>query len=517
MKTDNFSADGKTRKTVLASPEESNACLERLLGSIGLFLDCLHFPIAIINVEGRYVYYNSESAQLDGCSREFALGNHLLNVYPQMEPEESTQLQSLYEGKCFSSHEANYFNARGKLLHYMHTTTPLYGDNGQTIGAIEIGWDISQVAKLQNQILSLTKQLTSKRKGGKSAEADEPTIITRSPVMREAIEKARRFAKTNLPVVILGESGTGKELIAELIQRTSMRADKPFVTLNCGALTETLIDSSLFGTVKGAYTGADDSPGYLEFADGGTLFLDEFNSIPMSMQVKLLRFFQNKTFNRVGSPKTMKSDVRIIVAMNESPNRLITEGRLRSDLYWRLCVAEIELPPLRHRREDIPLLVEHFIEKHSSDIAHRITGITPSALAELMRLKWPGNIRMLENVVLRSMVMQESDGPIDRIAGGFFAPGPIVEASGKKGEGDRFRLRAVSPEEDAPDQAVLKPGGPSLTDRMKAFEENLIAQAIEQTKGNVSAASELLQINRTTLNYKLKKLGFTRASFNPDA
>lgn len=254
-------------KSKIASLEESNAYIQKILNSMKLFLDCLHFPIAIINVEGRYVYYNEESAEIDGCSREFALGNLLLNVYKKMRPEESTMLQSLQTGRCYSSHEQNYFNARGKLLNYMHTTTPLFNQIGQTVGAIEIGWDVSQITKLQNQILLLTKKLQSRQNKQIRPGESSVKIITRSPLMLKIIEDARMLAASNVPVVIMGESGTGKELIAQLIQSESNRKNNVFVTLNCGALTETLIDSSLFGTIKGAFTGADNSQGYLGYSE----------------------------------------------------------------------------------------------------------------------------------------------------------------------------------------------------------------------------------------------------------
>lgn len=460
-------------KSKIASLEESNAYIQKILNSMKLFLDCLHFPIAIINVEGRYVYYNEESAEIDGCSREFALGNLLLNVYKKMRPEESTMLQSLQTGRCYSSHEQNYFNARGKLLNYMHTTTPLFNQIGQTVGAIEIGWDVSQITKLQNQILLLTKKLQSRQNKQIRPGESSVKIITRSPLMLKVIEDARMLAASNVPVVIMGESGTGKELIAQLIQSESNRKNNVFVTLNCGAL-----------------------------------FLDEFNSMPPSMQVKLLRFLQNRTFSRVGSPKQLTSDVRIIVAMNENPLRLIEKGTLRADLYWRLCVGQIELPPLRERREDIPLLVEYFIAKYAADVAHHITGVTQNVLDQLMAKPWPGNIRMLENTVLRTMVMQKEDGPISEV---FF----------DTSESDLSQLNEDFPKqisEELPASLNIKKAGSNATaedltidkpynEMVDDFERKILSTALKKAKGNVSEASSLLGVNRSTLNYKLKKLG----------
>lgn len=496
----------ESKRVRLASLEKSNLCIRHLLKSVGGFLDALHFPIAIINIEGRYVYYNKESAEVDGCSQEFALGNLLLNVYPNMVPEESTMLNSLYTGASYSSHEQNYFNARGKLLNYMHTTTPIFNNENEIVGSIEIGWDVSQVAKLQNQILSLTKQLKASKNNVDSY--DELEIVTASPLMIKVLENAKRLAMTSVPVVIFGESGTGKELVAKYIKLNSPRKDKPFVTLNCGALTESLIDSSLFGSVKGAYTGADNSPGYLEFADGGTLFLDEFNSMPQAMQVKLLRFLQDKTFQRVGSPKLKKSDVRIIVAMNEHPQRLIQEGRLRADLFWRISVGQLHLPPLRERREDIPLLIDYFIRKHATAISYNITGITQEALEEVYSQSWPGNIRMLENAILRAMVLQESDGPILHLAHDMSQSLGTVKRTrdyAKQLTVDRLKKVKIADVDTVVNNFENSGDGKSLEDRIREFEMEIIRRTLEKTNGNVSKASAFLKINRSTLNYKLQK------------
>lgn len=503
---------GKVR---LAPPAESNAALARILVCVRPFLDAMHLPIAVINTEGRYVYYNEESGELDGCSRDFALGNLLLNVYPTMKPEESTMLTAMNTGRLYISHPQNYFNVRGKLLNYLHTTTPLYDVSGRTVGAIEVGWDISHTEKLQNQILSLTKRLTAR---GASGSPKGPRIITRSPKMREVIEAAKRFAATDVPVVLFGESGTGKELLAEMIYAESERREKPFVTLNCGALTDSLIDSSLFGTVKGAFTGAENSQGYLEIADGGTLFLDEFNSVSLPMQVKLLRFLQNKTFQRVGSPKLYRSDVRIIAAMNERPAKLIEEGRMRADVYYRLAVAELEIPPLRERMDDVPLLVDFFLEKYAEDIPYEVRGIKPAALDDLMSRSWPGNIRMLENAVLRSMVQQGHGGMLERIAEGFEVGDDDV-APPEAAFPDRTKVpdpanAAALEERRAEDDLGL--GGRSLEEAMKDYERRIIAHALKETGGNIAAAAERLSMNRTTLNYKVKKLGIVRRVISPD-
>lgn len=483
--------------------------LDQLIQTMSPFLDNLQQPVAIIDTDGRYVYYNQESADMDGCSIAYALGKKLTDVYLKLRPENSTMLKAL-TGTVFVNHRQNYFNSKGKLVNYAHTTTPLKNELGQIIGAIEMGWDISHEGKLQREILALNRKL-AEFKGTKSPKRTkaEDNIVTRSPKVHALIDKAKKYAESNVPVVIYGESGTGKELFATLIYENSARSDGPFVVLNCGALSETLIEPTLFGTVKGAYTGAENSEGLLASANGGTLFLDEFNSMSMAMQVKLLRFLQQKTYTRVGDHRLQKSDARIIVAMNERPDKLIREGRLRSDLFWRLCVAYLELPSLKERMQDIPLLARHFVRKYSDDVPANITGISDAAIASLM-IDWPGNIRMLENVIVRSMVLQETDGPLEKI---------VFEYEWTL---DEHTPQAEQPfDQSGAHETILAQSHAenhgSLTERLEAFEKRLIVEAINASHGNVSAASSLLGVNRTTLNYKVKKYHLSIGVVSPDS
>lgn len=487
--------------------------LPALIAHIKPFLDSLNEAIAIVDTRGVFVYYNEASAQLDGCSCDFALGKTPMDLYPSMKKEDSTMLTALTGRKYIDSH-TNYFNARGELIIYQHTTLPMYGENHRIIGAIEVGHDLSKATKINNQLYQLNKRLASRLTGDRQMSAEQK-IVTRSPRMREAIDKAKQFAATHIPVIIYGESGTGKELFANLIFENSDRSNKPFVVLNCGALSENLIESSLFGTVKGAFTGAENSEGFLAMADGGTLFLDEFNSMPLPMQVKLLRFLQLKTYCRVGSSKTCMSDARIIVAMNERPEALIEKGRLRADLYWRLNVANLELPSLKDRPEDIALLAEHFIEKHAEEVPREITGIAHDALASLESIEWPGNVRMLENVVLRSMVLQDHDGALETIVKDVdtlenhlhdTTDGAVAET-----DTPRSTSRHVS----------FTPGAFtndfSFDELVTHYEKDLIIEAMNRSSGNTSAAAQLLRMKRTTLSYKIKKYGLKIGIQNPDA
>ena len=293
---------------------------------------------------------------------------------------------------------------------------------------------------------------------------------------------------------MVGETGTGKELFAHLIHQTSHRRNSAFISLNCSALPTTLIESTLFGTVKGAFTGAENHPGYLELANGGTLFLDELNAMPLDMQSKLLRFLQEKTYWPLGGNKEQHADVRIVAAMNESPAELLKTGKMRSDLFYRLNVGLIKLPALRERKEDIPVLARYFIDKHKTDVNVVITGISEHALQQLMSAPWPGNVRMLENAIVRSIVLQNEPGELQQI---------ILDD-------ELFDIHSPYPENqfetkfEKPSTSIVASNN-NLTEQVENYEKQLIIDALNQANGKIIAAAKLLNISRTTLQYKVKK------------
>jgi two-component system, NtrC family, response regulator AtoC len=304
-------------------------------------------------------------------------------------------------------------------------------------------------------------------------------------------------------VLITGESGTGKELIAKALQRGSSRRDKPLIKVNCAAIPKDLVESELFGYERGAFTGAVGSkPGRFELADGGTLFLDEIGEVPVEMQVKLLRALQESEFERVGGIKTLRVDVRLIAATNRDLKALIGEGRFREDLYYRLAVVPIALPPLRERREDIPLLVRHFIQKYDERLGKRVEGMEEEALQLLMSYSWPGNIRELENLMERSVL---------------FADGPLIQANAlpdslrEKGPQPPVPIAAMGPL-----GAIAAPSGASMKEIVRhaqaELEKELITHALEETGGNVTRAAKRLQISRKSLQVKMKELGLRGAS-----
>jgi DNA-binding NtrC family response regulator len=321
-------------------------------------------------------------------------------------------------------------------------------------------------------------------------------IVGRSPKMQALFTVIRSLAETDVTALIQGETGTGKELIARAIHYHSPRREHRFVAINCGALSETLLESELFGHERGAFTGAiAQRKGIFEAADGGTLFLDEIGEVPPSTQVKLLRVLQEGEFQRVGGSGTMRVDVRIVAATNQNVDELVKGGRLRQDLYYRLNVFPIKVPALRERREDIPLLAAHFLEKRRPRPGRQITGVSPAAMAALMAHSWPGNVRELENAIQRMMVV---------------AKGEILDAQDLPEE-----LRGAGP---GPKEA---PGSLKGIARESAgiVEKQAILDALAKTGGNITRAARALGVSRATLQNKMKAYGLRppeRAGAPPD-
>ncbi|MFA4992250.1 MAG: sigma-54 dependent transcriptional regulator [Candidatus Omnitrophota bacterium] len=308
-------------------------------------------------------------------------------------------------------------------------------------------------------------------------------IIGQDPKMQKIYTMIEAIADSQVTVLINGESGTGKRLVAQAIHATDkVRKDKPFVEVSCGALPETLLESELFGHVKGAFTGAiKDRKGRFELAEGGAIFLDEIDTFSPSLQVKLLRILQDGEFERVGDTKTLKADVRIITATNQRLEKLIEEGKFREDLYYRLNVISIELPPLRDRRGDIRFLAEHFVHKFNKEHKHKkITGITKEAMETLEAFDWPGNIRELENVIERAMVLARNK-EIDKDV----LPDILRRKNGNGKNGN----------------------GGSLKEILEEPERDIISKVLEEVSGNRTEAATRLGINRTTLYNKIRKYG----------
>ena len=320
------------------------------------------------------------------------------------------------------------------------------------------------------------------------AQARYGEIVGESDPMQEVFRWIDRVARSDSTVMVYGESGTGKELVARAIHAGSPRREGPFVRVNCGALNESLLDSELFGHEKGAFTGAEKQRrGRFELAHGGTLFLDEIATVPGTTQVRLLRVLQERELERVGGEETIEVDVRIIAATNAAPDDLKGDGTFREDLFYRLHVVPLLIPPLRERREDIPLLVSHFIEKLRDRTASSVESATDEALRQLAAHDWPGNVRELENVIERALVMAEGDE---------------LDAENVPDLSGGMSAMATGDEERS-----LPANGMDLNSAVEGLEERLLRQALEKAEGVKAEAARLLGLKPSALYYKLEKYG----------
>ncbi len=299
-------------------------------------------------------------------------------------------------------------------------------------------------------------------------ELEEESIITRSPAFQKVLDTAKTVSEYDVNILIEGETGTGKSLLAKYIHYLSPRRDGPFIKVNCAAIPESLLEAELFGYVKGAFTGAmRDKPGKVELAEVGTLFLDEIGDMPLHLQAKILHLVQEKEFERLGDTKTRRANVRIIASTNKNLRELIKQGQFREDLYYRLSVVKLLLPPLRERREDIPALVNYFIEKYSRKYSRKIRGISPEAMRTLLSYNFPGNVRELENIIEHAVIT---------------CRGTLIKQEDLQIEVENNSVEMVE-------------------------ERERIRKVLEETGGNKSLAAKILGMHRTTLWRKLKEYG----------
>ena len=328
-------------------------------------------------------------------------------------------------------------------------------------------------------------------------------IVGRSAALDEVFRTIEKVAASPTTVLITGESGTGKELIADALHTESPRAGKPLIKINCAAIPRELVESELFGYEKGAFTGAVTSkPGRFELAHEGTLFLDEINSISLEMQVKLLRALQSGTFERVGGVSTTEVDVRLITASNRDLAAEVAAGRFREDLYYRLNVVHIHLPPLRERLDDLPLLVERFVEKFNARLGKQVEGPSDEALDRMRTYDWPGNVRELENVIERAVLF--SEGP-------WITEDELPRALRQPTRGSAPPAPTTEPGEAAPEPARRGPPVGPLKEIVRrhthSLERDLIGRALQETRGNVTKAAQRLEISRKSLQNKMRDFG----------
>lgn len=461
---------------------------KRLLELILLNLD---EGIIVTDSKADITFYKEPATNIGGIDSHTALGKNILDVFPDLTPETSTFYSVLKSRKPIIEHIQHYTNYQGKKVSTVTSTIPII-ENGVVTGCFEIFKDLTQVADLSEKILHLQEQLYKSNTGKKDynengAKYTLENIIGNSGALQKLKEKARKTAKSNSPVLVYGETGTGKELLVQAIHNADpKRRNKPFIAQNCAALPFSLLESILFGTAAGSFTGAKDNPGLFELAHGGTLYLDEVNSLNIELQAKLLRVIQDGVVRRVGATKTKDVDVRIIASTNEPPAELVEKKLMREDLYYRLNVIYLELPPLRERYGDIDVLVRYFIERNNSQLEKKVKGLSPDAMNAFTAYSWPGNIRELEHLVESIMNLIDKD---------------IITLEDVQYYFDK-RLMLASMDPPVPIKAA--PLG-DLNEAVSEYEKSLIVKALRECGGNISMAARLLHLPKQTMHNKVKK------------
>lgn len=414
------------------------------------------------------------------------VGTNLFSAFPILNEKNSTLYKAMKNGQPIFRKSQEIIDFKGHQIETTNVTLPIKS-HGKIIGAIELSKDISKQEGLLENLIEMDAKLFIPDKRSKGTVEPERArytlddIITTNKKMIELKKLAEKTARGTSPVFIYGETGTGKEMFAHALHNASNRADKPFIAQNCAAIPESLMESILFGTKKGSFTGAEDNPGLFELADGGTIFLDELNSMPIALQSKLLRVLQDGLIRRLGDKHVRKVDVRIIAAANKHPRVCVKEGLLRMDLFYRLCVMPFDLLPLRERKDDIKLLLPYFINKYNHEHGKRIRHVSKEAYDFLMAYTWPGNVREFEHVV--EFVVNQVDDEEETLT--LSDVEKITRHLWDDSDVEEFEVGPLK-------QAIEK------------VEKQLIAVAIEKTKGNVSQAATILQIPRQTLQNKLK-------------
>ncbi|MHB1393144.1 MAG: sigma-54 interaction domain-containing protein [Clostridia bacterium] len=455
---------------------------------IDTILRNIDIGINVVDDAGKTIIYNQCMADLEGLDVNEVMGKSILDIFPSLTPETSTMLTVLKTGKPIYDRYQTYLNNKGKQINTRNSTIPIMIAPGK-YGALEIAKNITKEKELSDKLVYLQQELASKDIDDKGLKGYTfRNLIGAEEKFLSTIEIARKAARSSSTVLIFGETGTGKELFAQSIHNESGRKHKPFVAQNCAALPESLLEGILFGTVKGSFTGAINRPGLFEQANGGTLLLDEVNSMGQQLQAKLLRVLQEGYVRRVGGLEEVPIDVRIIATTNENHSDILQKGILRKDLYYRLNVISVNIPALRERKGDIPIIMDHFIKKYNNILQKDVWYCSNEVKEAFLLYDWPGNVRELENVI-ESAINMINKGHIikpEHISPDMY---DILFKSHK----NKFSLRI---NEKQPLDRILE-----------EVERSLILEALKENENNVSRSSEKLGIKRQTLQHKLKKYG----------
>ena len=447
--------------------------------------------VIICDAKNRIWLLNDAAVKMDSIVTQDVLGEDIASVYRPQDGKNLLVPQVIAEKRPLLGIRQYYSTRYGKNVDIVASSFPVV-QNGQVLGGFSIMEDWSTIDSLHKQIMDLQDKLVERTAGRNrnrsvlSAKYTFDDIIHISNMMNSVVAQCRQVAKTDSSVMIYGETGTGKELFAQSIHNESRRADGPFLAINCAAIPENLLESLLFGTEKGAYTGAERRAGLFEQADGGTLLLDEINSMNINLQSKLLRVLQDGVIRRVGGMNEIRVNVRVLSNINMPPYEAIEQKRLRRDLFYRLGVVNITVPPLRERREDIPLLAKHFIMQCNQKLVRAVRDIDHATLERFNTYSWPGNVRELQHAIEHAMNILPDDAAIITPE---YLPAHITAEPGS----------AVR----APQMAQTATG--SLSGAMQDMEHRTICRVLREHGGNISESARVLQMSRQKLQYRIKR------------
>lgn len=443
--------------------------------------------ITIINVEGEILFSAKFNNKLDASEGNYeVVGKKFLDIYENLDENSSTAYIAMQKGMPIYMENQMIKSANRDPIEITSLSIPI--KSGRTVvGAIDLSVSDNEQqdhdgVEIIDEVLYAYNNVDSLSHVSDEATYRVEDIQTCDSKMLEFRDNIVKLAKTDMPVLIYGETGTGKELVAHSLHNASKREGKPFVVQNCASIPANLMESILFGTSKGAFTGAVDNMGLLELANGGTLFLDEINSMPLELQPKILRVIQEGTFRRVGDKEVKKVDVRIISSTNEEPSKIVAEGRLRMDLYYRLAVMILEIPPLRKRKKDIPLLTNYFISKYNNLFGKQIHRVSSKLYEELGECQWKGNVRELENTIAYGVGMAEDD----------------AETLELRHIEDRLHILDKKEEDFELEERPL-------TELVSDYERNIIKAVLQKTDSNITRAAAMLGVPRQTLSRKVKE------------
>ena len=468
--------------------------------------DNFRLGVMAIDENGIVVYYNQAISEIDGLEPEFVLGMDMIHAYGP-EPYPSPMMTCLHTGKPIVGFVLSYTTVRGRHVSIEQDAYPLRQGKKIT-GVIAFIRHYPKLSVAPPPVVSTVDEIQDPH-----FVVHFDNLVGNSSGFIEAVEIGRKAALTPSSILLVGKTGTGKELFARSIHSASPRNDKPFVGVNCSAVPATLLESVLFGTVKGAFTDAQDRDGLFTEAKGGTIFLDELDSMPLHLQPKLLRALQEKKIRRIGSNIEEDIDVKIISSVATSPEQLLSEKRLRSDLYYRLGVVIIQIPPLKERLDDMDALCNYFIIKHNSRLGKTVKAVSPAVMDLFQQYEWPGNVRELEHVIEGAMnLIYDEETLTPSMLPHFFFRSMNFDETRQEAMHMTGSVPITTPTRKKEIPEIQK----TLREEVrwhKDAELDLLKQALSKTFGNVTAAAALLGMSSQNLSYKMKKYNLSRNDF----